>query len=94
MKDVVGCDKPRGAAKQALNRGFPNGATQPELSGYPLAECIGLRKRTQGSETSQYLEEKKSSEIPSVAASERGLAQTVGFRAGGVVGPPYEIRMR
>lgn len=27
MKDVVGCDKPRGAAKQALIRGFPNGET-------------------------------------------------------------------
>ncbi len=27
-KDVVGCDKPRGAAKQALIRGFPNGATR------------------------------------------------------------------
>eukprot|EP01022_Parablepharisma_sp_SALTPOND_P019725 TRINITY_DN340_c21_g1_i3.p4 TRINITY_DN340_c21_g1~~TRINITY_DN340_c21_g1_i3.p4 ORF type:complete len:143 (-),score=2.03 TRINITY_DN340_c21_g1_i3:110-538(-) len=61
------------------------------ISGYPLAECIGLRKRTQGSETSQYLEEKKSSEIPSVAASERGLAQTMHFRVYGVVGPSYEI---
>ncbi len=26
-KDVGGCDKPRGAVKQALIRGFPNGAT-------------------------------------------------------------------
>ena len=33
------------------------------------------RERTQGSETSQYLEEKKSTEIPLVAASERGLAR-------------------
>ena len=33
-------------------------------------------RQTQGSETSQYLEEEKSSEIPSVAASERGRAQT------------------
>ena len=33
-------------------------------------------KRTRGSETSQYPEEKKSKEIPSVAASERGRAQT------------------
>jgi hypothetical protein len=30
MKDVVGCDKPRRAAKQALTRGFPNGATRLE----------------------------------------------------------------
>ena len=29
---------------------------------------------TQGSETSQYLEEKKSIEIPLVVASERGIA--------------------
>ncbi len=28
MKDVAGCDKPRGAAKQALIRGFPNGETR------------------------------------------------------------------
>ena len=28
MKDVEGCDKPRLAVKQALNRGFPNGETQ------------------------------------------------------------------
>ena len=33
-------------------------------------------KKTQGTETSQYLEEKKSTETPSVAASERGPAQT------------------
>lgn len=33
-------------------------------------------KRTQGSETSQYLEEEKSKEIPLVAASEGGRAQT------------------
>ena len=30
MKDVVSCDKLRGAAKQALIRGFPNGGTHPE----------------------------------------------------------------
>ena len=30
MKDVASCDKPRGAAKQALIRGFPNGATHLE----------------------------------------------------------------
>jgi len=32
MKDVETCDKPRGAGKQALIRGFPNGVTQPCLS--------------------------------------------------------------
>ena len=33
--------------------------------------------RTQGSETSQYLKEKKSNEIPIVAASEMGLGRLV-----------------
>jgi hypothetical protein len=33
-------------------------------------------RKTQGTETSQYLEEKKSTETPSVAASEGGRAQT------------------
>ena len=35
-------------------------------------EFIGINEQTQGSETSQYLEEKKSIEILRVAASERG----------------------
>ena len=29
MKDVVACDKPRGAGKQASIRGFLNGETRP-----------------------------------------------------------------
>lgn len=33
-------------------------------------------KQTEGTETSQYLEEKKSTEIPPVAASEQGAAQS------------------
>ena len=53
---------------------------------YPLAEYIGFRRRTEGSETSQYLQEKKSREIPVVAASEPGIGQTTQFRLGGVVG--------
>ena len=35
-------------------------------------ESIGVTGETQGSETSQYLKEKKSTEIPQVVASERG----------------------
>ena len=41
------------------------------------AEYIGSMRRTEGSEPSQYLEEEKTNVIPSVAASERGRAQTV-----------------
>ncbi len=67
MKDVVACDKPRGAGKQALIRGFLNGATH----GFGR---IPQGKLTQGTETSKYLQEKKSTEIPLVVASERGVA--------------------
>ena len=36
------------------------------------SESIAFKGDTQGSETSQYLKEKKSTEIPQVVASERG----------------------
>ena len=48
--------------------GEPNGSNVP-LS---VSESIGYGSETQGSETSQYLQEKKSTEIPQVVASERG----------------------
>jgi hypothetical protein len=38
------------------------------------SEYIGWIERTQGIETSQYLQEKKSTEIPKVVASEMGPA--------------------
>ena len=47
----------------------------------PAAEYIGGQEATGGTETSKYPEEKKSTEIPGVAASETGPAQT-GARAG------------
>ena len=50
------------------------------------SESIGVLMQTQGSETSQYLEEKKSTEIPLVVASERGTAQTDCSNTLGVVG--------
>ena len=50
------------------------------------AEYIGAWKRTRGSETSQYPQEKKSIEILPVAASERGIAQTDSSDRIGVVG--------
>ncbi len=45
---------------------------KPTPQGVSYSEYIGVEKQTQGTETSKYLEEKKSYEIPSVAASERG----------------------
>ena len=50
------------------------------------AEFIGAVRRTRGSETSQYPLEEKSIEIPLVAASELGIAQTKRSDTLGVVG--------
>ena len=58
--------------------GWPNGATRP--SARAVIPSSGGR-RTQGTETSQYLEEEESIEMPRVAASETGPAQT-GLLAG------------
>jgi hypothetical protein len=40
------------------------------------AEHIGVRKASGGIDTSQYPEERKSTETPLVVASEKGIAQT------------------
>ena len=45
---------------------------QPSVERFMLQLLVG---RTQGSETSQYLKEEKSNEIPLVAASEKGLGR-------------------
>ena len=52
-----------------LRMGKPRRAKRGDLA------CM-CERQTQGSETSQYLEEKKSIDIPLVAASETGGAQT------------------
>jgi hypothetical protein len=57
----------------------PNGATQSLVT---VATPQG--ERTQGTETSQYLLEEKSTEIPEVVASETGRAQTVVLVAAGL----------
>ena len=72
MKDVLGCDKPRGAAKELWSGDFRMG--QPSMERFML---LLLVERTQGSETSQYLKEEKSNEIPLVAASEKGTGRLV-----------------
>ena len=64
--------KASGSCQEALNRGYPNGATH-----CVVMHSISKERRTQGSETSQYLEEKKSNEIPKVAASEMGVGHIV-----------------
>ena len=68
--------KASGRGKHPLIRGSPNGETLPGKPRQRPAEYIGGYELTQGSEPSQYLEENKSIEIPIVAASEIGTAQT------------------
>lgn len=55
------------------------------------AEFIGASRSTQGSETSQYLQEKKATAIPPVVASEKGRAQTGSACRSGVIGLHLEI---
>ena len=74
MKDVGNCDKLRVAVTQAVIRRFPNGKTRLIEDEALYAEYIGVTERTQGTETSKYLKEKKTIVIPLVAASERGTA--------------------
>src|SRR5204862_8064896 len=62
---------------------WPNGATRRVVR--PVISQQGER-RTKGTETSQYLEEEKSLEMPSVAASERGSRLNRGSLNLGVVG--------
>ena len=79
--DALGPKADEGRGKAALSldepsnghsRGYPNGET---LSGVESdnPSCIG-RGASAGTETDKYPEEKKSTEIPSVVANERGSA--------------------
>jgi hypothetical protein len=76
---AITADEGRGhAAKrpgEVLATGDPGdaewGNPPDDWSGAPLQECGA---GTGGTETSQYLQEKKATAIPSVAASERGTA--------------------
>ena len=74
MKDVGNGDKLRGAVTQAIIRRSPNGKTRLIEDEALYAEYIGVTGQTQGTETSKYLKEKKTTVIPQVAASERGTA--------------------
>ena len=47
---------------------------KPTAQAVSWSEYIGPGSNTRGTETSKYPEEKKSTEIPLVATSERGLA--------------------
>ncbi len=76
MKDVVDCDKPGSGVKQPYpgisEWGNPSGLGNQTLSS--VVECIDHVKLTQRTETSKYLQERKSTETPLVAASESGYS--------------------
>ena len=57
-----------------MSPGWPNGETRS--GSHPIIHSLEW-KRTTGTETSQYREEEKSNEMPRVAASEIGGAQTM-----------------
>ena len=59
---------------EVVPKGTPSGFRSSQ-EGMKLPNKIGGFKRTQGTETSQYLEERISTETPLVVASERGLGQ-------------------
>ena len=73
-KDVVTCDKPRTGGSNLRPGDFRMG--QPGTSNVvPLStEFIGAEEPTKGTETSKYLEEKKTIVISPVAASEKETA--------------------
>ena len=73
MKDVLTCDKPREDGKSHYTLGFPNGETHLHKQ-VSASEYIACLRRTRGTETSKYPKEKKSIEIPAVAASDPGTA--------------------
>ena len=88
MKDVVSCDKLRGAAHEHYIRRFPNGTTC-------YTEGITLeREPTPRTETSKYREEKKTIVIPQVVASEKGQAQTKAACRFGVIGLHLEYLIK
>ncbi len=78
MKDVITCDMLRLAGNKLRSGDF--------RMGQPIPSHVGIPERgtTEGSETSQYLEEKKANAILLVAASETGTAQTSIYYIGGL----------
>ena len=86
-KDVTSCEKPRGGANARGSADIRMG--QPGAGDRATMRSMG---RTRGTETSQYPEEKKTTVIVQVVASERTGAQTGAVTAAsGVVGPPIKV---
>ena len=79
----------RGSGTHAVIPRWPNGATR--LGASPVITSSDV-KRTRGTETSQYPEEEKSTEMSGVAASETDPSPNRSLYGAGVVGPADAIR--
>ena len=75
-KGAASRDSPRGGANVLRSGGARMGKPDGGHAPSPAPEHIGRQEATGGTETSKYPEEEKSTEIPGVAASETGPAQT------------------
>ena len=76
-KGVVSCENHGGEANILRSRASRMGLTRLFNNSHCAVNTYAVQSETQGTEPSKYLKEKKSIEIPLVAASERGLAQTI-----------------
>ena len=74
MKDVVSCDKLRRGANNLRSADFRMGKPGRGHARSSYDEYIVVKKPTGRTETSKYPQEKKTTVIPIVAASELGTA--------------------
>ena len=106
-KGAASGDTPRGGADGLRSGGARMGEPARDHALAPRAEHIGSEEATRGTETSQYPEEEKSTEIPGVAASGTGRTPKparatrpqpcpagVAGRATGACGAPGEVTNR
>ena len=92
MKDVGGCDKPRGAANRALIRGFPNGETRrPSWAGTVFGR--GVRREVKHLSTCRKGYSVSSGERKRIRPN-HGRVIPVGGCARGVVGSPVPAPAR
>ncbi len=76
MKDVASCDKPRGAASGLRSEDFRMGQPGRGHTRSSCGECIAVRGERGEVKYLSTPRKRNQSEIPPVATSERGTAQT------------------
>ena len=97
MKDVASCDKPRGAASRHRSEDVRMGEPGWGNAHSSVAEFIGHGTRTEGTETSQYLEGKESNRDSPSSGERTGSSlnqiRVIGFGvAGRSRGKPGELQ--